>query len=79
MVANLKLIVKTKNKVYNTCCWSLPSIQLGDSTMENMKFYELSEKIAKLMESYNMKIYDLEFINELIEKTIERNEKECSY
>jgi hypothetical protein len=47
--------------------------------MENMKFYELSEKIAKLMESYNMKIYDLEFINELIEKTIERNEKECSY
>lgn len=47
--------------------------------MENAKFYELSEKIAKLMEEYKMKIYDLEFINELIEKTIERNEKECSH
>lgn len=47
--------------------------------MENQKFYELGEKIAKLMESYGMKIYDLEFINELIEKTVERDEKECSY
>lgn len=47
--------------------------------MNNNKFYELGEKIAKLMESYNMKIYDLEYINELIEKTIEREEKECSY
>jgi len=47
--------------------------------MEKQKFYELSEKIAELMESYRMKVYDLEFINELIEKTIERNEKECSY
>jgi hypothetical protein len=47
--------------------------------MENQKFYELSEKIAKLMESYKLNVYDLEFINELIEKTIERNEKECSY
>jgi len=47
--------------------------------MEKQKFYELSEKIAALMESYKMKVYDLEFINELIEKTIERNEKECSY
>jgi len=28
------------------------------------------------MEEYNMKVYDLEFINELIEKTVE---KECSY
>jgi len=47
--------------------------------VENAKFYELSERIAKLMEEYKMKIYDLEFINELIEKTIERNEKECSH
>ena len=47
--------------------------------MENVKLYELGEKIAKLMEEYHMKVYDLEFINELIEKTIERNEKECSY
>lgn len=47
--------------------------------MEKQKFYELSEKIAKLMESYKLNVYDLEFINELIEKTIERNEKECSY
>ena len=46
--------------------------------MEN-KFSDLSEKIAELMESYDMKIYDFEYINELIEKTIERNEKECSY
>lgn len=45
--------------------------------MENTN--ELGEKIAELLESYNMKVYDLEFINELIEKTIERNEKECSY
>ena len=47
--------------------------------MNNKKFYELSEKIATLMEEYSMKVYDLEFINELIEKTIERNEKECSH
>lgn len=47
--------------------------------MENFKFHELCEKIAKLMEEYNMKVYDLEFINELIEKTIERDQKECSY
>jgi hypothetical protein len=47
--------------------------------MNNKKIYELSEKIAKLMEEYSMKVYDLEFINELIEKTIERNEKECSH
>lgn len=46
--------------------------------MEN-KFCELSEKISKLMEEYKMRVYDLEFINELIEKTIERDEKECSY
>lgn len=46
--------------------------------MEN-KIVELCEKIAELMEKYNMKVYDFEFINELIEKTIERNEKECSY
>jgi len=46
--------------------------------MEN-KFYELSQKILKLMEEHNMRVYDLEFIDELIEKTIERDEKECSY
>jgi hypothetical protein len=46
--------------------------------MEN-KFYELGQKILKLMEEYNMRVYDLEFIDELIEKTIERDEKECSY
>lgn len=43
------------------------------------KYNELSAKIAELMESYKLKIYDFEFINELIEKTITRNEKECSY
>jgi hypothetical protein len=43
------------------------------------KLFELSEKIAKLMEEYKMRVYDLELINELIEKTVERDEKECSY
>lgn len=47
--------------------------------MEDKKFYELMVKIADLMESYKLKIYDLELIDELIEKTIERDEKECSY
>jgi hypothetical protein len=32
---------------------------------------ELCEKIVKLMESYNMKVYDFEYVNELIEKTPE--------
>lgn len=39
----------------------------------------LADKIAKLMEEYDIRVYDLEFINELIEKTIERDQKECSY
>jgi hypothetical protein len=43
------------------------------------KLCELSGKIAKLMEEYKMRVYDLELINELIEKTVERDEKECSY
>lgn len=43
------------------------------------KLNDLSEKIAKLMEGYEMKVYDLEYIEELIEKTILRAEKECSY
>jgi hypothetical protein len=47
--------------------------------MEISKFEELSKKIVELMESYNMKVYDLEYVEELIEKTIERDEKECSY
>jgi hypothetical protein len=47
--------------------------------MEISKFKELSKKIVELMESYNMKVYDLEYVEELIEKTIERDEKECSY
>jgi len=45
--------------------------------MQNVK--ELGEKIAKLMEEYKMRVYDFEFIEELIEKTIERDLKECSY
>ena len=40
---------------------------------------ELIEKIAKLMEEHKMRVYDFEFINELIEKTIDRDQKECSY
>ena len=39
----------------------------------------LADKIAELMEEYDIRVYDLEFINELIEKTIERDQKECSY
>ena len=46
-------------------------------TMQNMK--ELGEKIAKIMEEYKMRVYDFEFIEELIQKTIERDLKECSY
>ena len=42
--------------------------------MENSKIGELSEKILELMESYNLKVFDLEYINELIEKTLERVE-----
>ena len=45
--------------------------------MQNVK--EISEKIAKIMEEYKMRVYDFEFIEELIEKTIERDLKECSY
>jgi hypothetical protein len=48
-----------------------------ECTMQNMK--ELGEKIAKIMEEYKMRVYDFEFIEELIEKTIERDQKECSY
>jgi hypothetical protein len=44
-----------------------------------MQNNELSEKIAKIMEEYKIRVYDFEFINELIEKTIERDQKECSY
>jgi len=43
-----------------------------------MQNNELSEKIAKIMEEYKIRVYDFEFINELIEKT-ERDQKECSY
>lgn len=43
------------------------------------KMLELGEKIVVLMESYNLRVYDQEFIKELIDKTIERDEKECSY
>jgi hypothetical protein len=46
---------------------------------EVVSLKELGQKIAELMEKYNLKIYDFEFIDELIEKTIERNEKECSH
>lgn len=43
------------------------------------RMLELSEKIVRLMESYDLRVYDQEFVNELIEKTIERDLKECSY
>jgi len=47
--------------------------------MEKSKYIELSEKIIKLLESYSIKVYDDEYIKELIEKTIERDQRECSY
>jgi len=47
--------------------------------MKNNDFIELVKKIADLMENYKMKVYDFEYIEELIQKTLERNEKECSY
>lgn len=45
----------------------------------NYSLNVLADKIAKLMEECGIRVYDLEFINELIEKTIERDQKECSY
>lgn len=55
------------------------SPQHGKRITMQARLVELSEKIAKVMEAYDLKVYDLEFINELIEKTIERDLKECSY
>ena len=55
------------------------SPQYGKRSTMQAKLVELSEKIAKIMETYDLRVYDLEFINELIEKTIERDLKECSY
>lgn len=56
-----------------------PRCIVREHFVENSKIGELSEKILELMESYNLKVFDLEYINELIEKTLEREEKECSY
>ena len=36
--------------------------------MQTSKFYELGERIARLMESYGLEVSDLEDINGLIEK-----------
>jgi hypothetical protein len=47
--------------------------------VDHADFEELIKKIVELLESYKMKVYDFEYVEELIEKTIERNEKECSY
>lgn len=43
------------------------------------EFCELSLKIIFLLESYNIRVYDSEYVDELIEKTLERDEKECSH
>jgi hypothetical protein len=40
---------------------------------------ELIYKIVEIMEKYKLKVYDTEYVEELVEKTIERNQKECSY
>jgi hypothetical protein len=40
---------------------------------------ELALKILEIMEQHGLKVYDLELIEELLEKTIIRNEKECSH
>lgn len=52
---------------------------LKEKKMRQEKMLELCEKIAELMTKHGMKVFDLEYINELVEKTIERAEKECSY
>lgn len=44
----------------------------------NVLFYELGEKIAKLMEEYGLVIEDIGRINDLIEGTIEDNRKASS-
>jgi hypothetical protein len=40
---------------------------------------ELALKILALMEEHGLKVYDLELIEELLEKTVVRDQKECSY
>jgi predicted nucleic acid-binding protein len=40
---------------------------------------ELIYKIVEIMEKYKLKVYDTEYVEELVEKTIERNQKECSH
>lgn len=45
----------------------------------NPRTMELCERIAKLMEEHGLKVFDMEFILELLEKTVERAEKECSH
>jgi len=42
---------------------------------------ELALKILALMEEHGLKVYDnhLELIEELLEKTVDRDQKECSY
>lgn len=40
---------------------------------------ELIKTIAELLENHGLKVYDFELIEELIEKTVERDQKECSY
>jgi len=47
--------------------------------MNQNEYAELIKKIIELLESYSMKVYDDEYVNELIQKTLERNEKECSH
>lgn len=47
--------------------------------VKNIENVQLGEKIARIMEEHGLKVYDLEYIDELIEKTIIRNEKECSH
>jgi hypothetical protein len=52
---------------------------LKEKKVQQEKMPELCEKIAELMTKHGMKVFDLEYINELVEKTILRAEKECSY
>ena len=47
--------------------------------MKNADFYKLADKIAELLESYNLQVDDLELVNDLIEKTLKHtNEKKLT-
>ena len=47
--------------------------------VQNAQGRPMDEEIAQVMERHGLRVYDLEFIHELIEKTVLRDQKECSH